>query len=198
MSVNYLKIVNNLVDNVNSKYYGINKLKRNYWHCRSESISCRVRNKDAEIHAIQFAMNVRVFLLNEDKTFNIELNQTIEKIIKSDQHQLRMYAYSIFPNQSDAILDKNIGLIINSLTDEQIKDALDLKDVVSCRLLGYEKELFYLKCYLFPITPAFMLRCLYHLKYSHSKLEERIESEGLGDLKTGLDFDWYLDVVRFL
>ncbi len=198
MSVNYLKIVNNIVDKETSEHYKINKKKRNYWHSRSESISCRVRNKDSKINATHFATNIRAYLLNEDERFNAELNKSIEQIIKDDRHQLRMYAYSKFPNESIEILDKNIGLIIGSLTDEEIRDALDLKEVVSCRLLGYEKELFYLKCYSFPILPAFMLRCLYHLIYSHSKFKEEIESEELGDLEKGLHFDCYLDKVRFL
>ena len=198
MSVNYLKIVNNLVDKETSEYYRINKKKRNFWHSRSESISCRVRNKDSKINATQFATNIRAYLLNEDERFNGELNKSIEKRIKSDQHQLRMYAYSRFPNQSREILAKKIGLIIGALSDEEIRDALNLKKVVSCRLLGYEKELFYLKCYSFGILPAFMLRCLYHLSYSHSKFKEELESEELGDLEKGIHFDYYLNKLRFL
>lgn len=198
MSVNYLKSVNNIVDKKTSEYYRINKKKRNFWHSRSESISCRVRNKDSKINATQFATNIRAYLLNEDERFNGELNKSIEERIKSDQHQLRMYVYSLFPNESREILDKKIGLIIGSLSDEEIREALNLKEVVSCRLLGYEKELFYLKCYSFGILPAFMLRCLYHLSYSHSKFKEEIESEELGDLEKGIHFDCYLNKVRFL
>ena len=200
MSKNYLKDVNNLVDNKKSNYYEINKKNRNYWNSRSESCSCRVREKDLENNAIQFAMNVRAYLLNEDELFQRELDKTIEKILQSDQQQLRMYARALFPNQSIEFIDKNIGLIIGSLIDEQIAEALDLKEVVSCRLLGYEKELFFLKCYVQSGKPALMLRCLYHLNYDHSKFIEEVESDGcgIGHLEKGLDFNSYLYKVDFL
>ena len=48
------------------------------------------------------------------------------------------------------------------------------------------------------ILPAFMLRCLYHLDYSHTKFKEEIESEELGSLEKGLDFNYYLEKLRFL
>ena len=198
MSVDYLKVVNNIVDKEKSEYYRINKKRRNFWHSRSESISCRVRNKNPRITAISFAMNVRAYILNEDERFNTELNKKTEQIIKSDEHQLRMYVYSMFPNKSKETLNKDIGLIIGSLLDEEIRGALNLEHVVSCRLLGYEKELIYLKCYSLWILPVFMLRCLYHLDYSHAKFIEEIESEEFGSLEKGLDFDYYLKKVRFL
>ena len=198
LSVNYLKIVNNIVDKEKSEYYALNKRKRHFWHSKSESISCRVRNKNPRINAISFAMNIRAYLINEDERFNTELSKTIDQIIKNDRHQLRIYAYSKFPDHSRETLDKNIGLIIGSLTDEEIREALNLKEIVSCRLLGYEKELFYLKCYSLWILPVFMLRCLYHLDYSHDKFIEGIEYEELGDLEKGLDFNYYLNKVKFL
>ncbi len=198
MSVNYLKKVNNIVDNEKSEYYRINKRKRHFWHSRSESISCRVRNKNPKINATSFAMNIRAYLINEDERFNTELDKMILQINNLDRHQLRMYAYSKFLDQSREMLDKNIGLIIGSLTDEEIREALNLIEVVSCRLLGYEKELFYLKCYSIMILPAFMLRCLYHLDYSHTKFKEEIESEEFGSLEKGLDFNYYLEKLRFL
>ena len=198
LSVNYLKTVNNLVDKEKSEYYRINKTKRHFWHSRSESISCRVRDKNPRINATGYAMNIRACLINEDDKFNIELNKTMLKIDSLDKHQLRMYVYAKFPDQSREKIDEKIGLIIGSLTREEIREALNLKEVVSCRLLGYEKELFYLKCYSVLGLPAYILRCLYHLDYSHLKFEEEIESEGLGSLEKGLDFDYYLKKVRFL
>ena len=196
LSKDYIKEVNSLVDNKKSKFYEINKRKRNYWNSRSESISCRVRDKNPETNAVQFAMNVRAYLLHEDIRFDIEVRKMMEEIIKRDQHQLRVHAQALFPNESKEFIEKNIGLIIGSLTEEEKANALDLKYVVSCRLLGYEKELFFLKCYAY-IKPALMLRCLYHLKYDHSGFIEEIEFEGLGCLKKGINFDIYLDKVSF-
>lgn len=198
MSRNYLKDVNNIVDNERSKYYEINKKKRKYWNSRSESISCRVRDYSSKNRASEFAMNVRAYLLYEDNKFEIELVKMMEEIIKRDQLQLLNYAKALFLNESQEFINKNIGLIIGSLTTEEKRDALDLKYVVSCRLLGYEKEFFFLKCYA-NIKPALMLRCLYHLKYDHSDYIEEIEFEGgLGCLKKGLNFQLYLDKIRFL
>ena len=198
MSKNFIKDVDSIVDKKKSRFYIINKRRRNYWHSRSESISCRVRDKNPEGNAVKFAMNVRAYLLNEDKEFEIQVSQMMQEVIKWDQHQLRLHAQSLYPNESKEFINKNIGLIIGSLTEEEIGSALDLKYVVSCRLLGYEKELFFLKSYLY-VAPAMMLRCLYHLKYDHSDYIEEIEFEGgLGCLKKGLTFQLYLDKIRFL
>ncbi len=100
------------------------------------------------------------------------------------------------PNTSKKELDKNIGLLVRSLTENEVKEALNLHKVVSCRLLGYEKELFYLKCYTFGILPVFMLRVLYHTKYSHLRLKKLMECDD--SLFKGLKFDYYLEKIRFL
>ena len=196
MSKDYIKDVDSLVDEKKSKFYETNKRRRNYWNSRSESISCRVRDYSSKNRASEFAMNVRAYLLHEDNKFEIELVKMMEEIIKKDQLQLLNHAKALFPNESWKFINKNIGLIIGSLTAEEKRDALDLRYVVSCRLLGYEKELFFLKCYIYT-KPALMLRCLYHLNYDHSKFIEEIEFEGLGSLKTGLNFNLYLDRVSF-
>lgn len=196
MSKNYLKDVHNIVDNERSKYYEINKKKRNYWNSRSESISCRVRDYSSKNRASEFAMNVRAYLLNEDKRFEIVLDRTIKSVMESDYEQIRRYASSLL--ESEDIDDKRIGLIASYLTEEQIAEALDLKFVVSCRLLGYEKELLFLKCYVTSIKPALMLRCLYHLEYNHSKFIEDQDFEGIGSIEKGLSFDLYLNRISFL
>ena len=195
MSKNYLKDVHNIVDNERSKYYEINKKKRNYWNSRSESISCRVRDYSSKNRASEFAMNVRAYLLNEDKKFETVLDRTIKIIMESDYEQIRRYASSLLENDTD---DIKIGLIASNLTKEQIAEALDLKFVVSCRLLGYEKELLFLKCYVTSIKPALMLRCLYHLEYNHSKFIEEQDFEGMGSIEKGLSFDLYLNRISFL
>ena len=195
MSKNYLKDVHNIVDNERSKYYEINKKKRNYWNSRSESISCRVRDYSSKNRASEFAMNVRDYLLNEDKKFETVLDRTIKIIMESDYEQIRRYASSLLENDTD---DIKIGLIASNLTKEQIAEALDLKFVVSCRLLGYEKELLFLKCYVTSIKPALMLRCLYHLEYNHSKFIEEQDFEGMGSIEKGLSFDLYLNRISFL
>ena len=92
-------------------------------------------------------------------------------------------------------MDKNIGLFVKSLTENEVREALNLREVVSCRLIGYEKELFYLKCYTFGILPVFMLRVLYHTKYSHLKLKKLMEDDD--SLYKGVDFGEYLNKINF-
>ena len=114
---------------------------------------------------------------------------------EEDRKQFRSYIASRNPNTSKKELDKNIGLLIMSLTENEVREALNLHEVVSCRLLGYEKELFYLKCYTFGILPVFMLRVLYHTKYSHLKLKKLMEYND--SLYKGIDFKNYLNKIRF-
>ena len=96
-----------------------------------------------------------------------------------------------------------MGLIIMNLPEEEKRAALHLENVVTCNLLGYEKEFFYLKCYSRFILPVFMLRILYHTKYDHAEFKEWLEDEkengyDLTDPYKGLEFSWYLDKIRFL
>lgn len=196
MSKKFLEVVNNVVDNEDSEYYLINKRKRHFWHSKSVTISCRVRNKNEFNKAPDMALNIRAFLLNEEKYFMRIIGAVMRYINKEDQKQLRSYIVAKFPNASKEYIDKNIGLMVMSLSEEERKGALGLNQIVSCRLLGYEKELIYLKCYTLGILPVYMLRVLYHTKYSHLKLKKMWEYDE--PLYKGLDFEIYLDRVKFM
>lgn len=195
MSKRILEFVNNIVDKENAEYYIINKRKRHFWHSRSITISCRVRNKNDFNIAPDMAINIRAFLLNEEKYFEKVISAVMRYLNEEDMKQFRSCFASQNPNTSKKELDKNIGLFVMSLTENEVREILNLHEVVSCRLLGYEKELFYLKCYTFGILPVFMLRVLYHTKYSHLKLKKLIEDDD--SLYKGLDFDYYLDKIHF-
>ena len=195
MSKRILEFVNNIVDKENAEYYIINKRKRHFWHSRSITISCRVRNKNDFNIAPDMALNIRAFLLNEEKYFEKVISAVMRYLNEEDMKQFRSCFASRNPNASKKELDKNIGLFVMSLTENEVREILNLHEVVSCRLLGYEKELFYLKCYTFGILPVFMLRVLYHTKYSHLKLKRLIEDDN--SLYKGLDFDYYLDKIHF-
>lgn len=196
MSKRILEFVDNIVDKENSEYYKINKRKRHFWHSKSTTISCRVRNKNDFNNAPDMALNIRTFLLNEEKFFNRIVHAVMRYLNNEDMKQFREYIYSRYPNKSKKELDKNIGLLIRDLPEEEVKNILNLHEVVSCRLLGYEKELFYLKCYSIGILPVFMLRVLYHTKYSHLKLKKLLDNDD--SFYKGIDFGYYLDKVRFL
>ncbi|KKK45911.1 hypothetical protein LCGC14_1079570 [marine sediment metagenome] len=196
MSKRILEFVNNIVDKDDSEYYFINKRKRHFWHSRSTTISCRVRNKNSFNKAPDMALNIRAFLLNEEKYFEKVISAVIKYLHEEDMKQFRNYIASRNSNTSKKDLDKNIGLLVMSLTENEMREALNLHEVISCRLLGYEKELFYLKCYTFGILPVFLLRVLYHTKYSHLKLKKLMEYND--SLFKGLGFDYYLNKIRFL
>jgi len=194
MSKRILDFVNNIVDKEESEYYLLNKRNRHFWHSRSTPISCRVRNKNEFNKAPDMALNVRAFLLKEEKYFEKVTIAVMGYLHKEDMKQIRSYIGAKFPNASKGYIDKNIGLMVMSLSEEEKRGALELNEVVSCRLLGYEKELFYLKCYTIGILPVFMLRVLYHTKYSHLKLKLMEDDDSL---YKGLDFNYYLDKIHF-
>ena len=196
MSKRILEVVNNIVDKDDSEYYLFNKRKRHFWHSRSTTISCRVRNKNEFNKASEMALNIRAFLLNEEKYFNRIISAVMRYLNEEDRKQFRRYIYSRNPDASKKEMDKNIGLLVMSLTENEVREALNLHEVVSCRLIGYEKELFYLKCYSIGILPVFMLRVLYHTKYSHLKLKKLMEYDD--SLYKGLDFNYYLNRIRFI
>lgn len=184
------------MDKEDSEYYLINRRKRHFWHSRSITISCRVREKNEFNIAPDMALNIRAFLLNEEKYFNKVISSVMKVINEKDMKQLRSYIYSCYPNKSREELDKNMGLYVGNLNEEEIKGALELNEVVSCRLIGYEKELFYLKCYYLGFLPVFMLRVLYHTKYSHLKLKRSLDYGN--SLDKGIDFEYYLEKIKFL
>jgi len=203
MSQKIVQDINNIVDKEKSEYYFINKRKRLFWHSNSVTVSCRVRNKNSFNKAPEMALNVRAFLLGEEKYFRKIWHAVRNVIIEADQQQLRHYVYNRFEadtKEKKEKLDEKMGLIIKSFDEEEIRAALNLDHVVTCRLLGYEKEFFYLKCYSWGILPVFMLRVLYHTRYSHLKLRKGLEKEGTGliDPYKGLDFSYYLDKIKFL
>lgn len=204
MSQKILQDVDNFIDNKLSDYYYYNKRKRHFWHSRSTTISCRVRDKNNINTAPDMAINIRAFLLKYEEKFLKEVWSTANKLQEKDMKQLRNYIYSLFPDVSEEELNKKMGLIIMNLPEEEIKGALNLAYVVSCRLLGYEKELIFLKAYKIGILPAFILRSLYHTNYDHNnfirdieEIKEELSLEVCNPYK-GIDFSLYLEKLKFL
>ena len=134
MSQKILQDVDNFVDNKLSDYYYYNKRKRHFWHSRSITISCRVRDKNNFNNAPDMAINIRAFLLKYEEKFLKEVWSTANKLQEKDMKQLRNYVSSRFSDTPKEELDKKMGLIIMSLPEEEVKSALGLDYVVSCRL----------------------------------------------------------------
>ncbi|MHA1488554.1 MAG: hypothetical protein ACTSRI_02730 [Promethearchaeota archaeon] len=194
MSKNIVKEVNNIVDNEESEFYFVNKKNRHFWHSRSTTISCKIREKNNFNKAQDFSLNIRAYLMNDERYFLKIINAVANYINEKDAQELRNYVYSRYPEIAEEELNKKMGLIIAGLQKEELKGALNLNVTVSCRLLGYEKELFYLKCYSKGFLPVFMLRTLYHVRYSHLKLRKSLENT---QLKKGIEFERYLEKLKF-
>lgn len=202
MSQKILQEINNIVDNQLSDYYYYNKRKRHFWHSKSVTVSCRVRDKNNFNNARDMSINIRSFLLKNDESFLEKVWSMAKQIQKKNRDQLKNYVYSLYPDTSKEELDKKMGIIIMNLPEEEIKVGLNLRYVVSCKLLGYEKEFFFLKCYKMGIWPSFILRCLYHTEYLHSKFEKELEGLSeeykLTNPYKGLEFNFYLDKIKFV
>jgi len=171
LSIEFFRMINNIVDNQESEYYFVNKKRRYFWHSRPISISCKVREKNNFNDANNFRNNIRAFLLNEDNNFFKELSKTWEKVIQSDYDLLREFVKDLYPK----IEEKKIGIVLMNMDPLEKKRALGLEIVVTCRILGYENEFFYLYCYWLCLLPVLMLRVLYHTDYCHPEQIEEIE-----------------------
>ncbi len=194
MSKEILQDVDNIVDHIKSEYYFVNKTRRLFWHSKSVTISTRDREKNDFNKAPDISLNIRAFLLNNEKYFLKQIGVVSKKIRAQDEEHLRLYVYGRYPDHSREVLDSKMGLIIRGLSQEEIREAMNLDEVISCRLLGYEKELFYLKCYSWRLLPVFVMRILYNTKCSHLKLFHLYEKE---QLMRGLDFEEYLERIKF-
>jgi len=194
MSKRFLEFVNNLVDKEDSEHYVINKRRRDFWHSRSTTFSFRVRDKNDFNTSKEIAFNIREFLLGDNELFFDEVAKVGYQLREADGQQFRDYIYSSNPLKSKEELDKKIGLLILALTDEQKKGILHLEHVITCRILGYEKELFYLKCYCKGLLPVFMGRVLYHTRFNHLEYSEDLPE----DFEEGIDISMYLDRIKFI
>ncbi|MBY9005352.1 MAG: hypothetical protein KGD63_01185 [Candidatus Lokiarchaeota archaeon] len=175
MSNNKDNRINNIVEKVTSDFYFISGKKRYFWQSTSESISCRVRNKNQFNKEFDIVANIRAFLLDDNKEFLLKINDIMKELRLKDKKQLEQYIVSIEKSQSkltEQQIKNNIGVYAMNYPIDELKAALDLKEIISCKIFGYEKEFFNLKCYSLGILPGFVLRTLYHMKYDHSKYEK--------------------------
>lgn len=151
----------NGIEDPESEYFLINSIRREFFHKNSTTISCRTRGK--KNHAEQFRANIRLFIL-DDKAFKMAYNITSSAIKTEDESLLRTAALHYFDKRKDEDLKPEIFYNwIGTLSKAEIKGILQLDDIASTRLLGYEKEFFYLKCYITGVKPWEALRICYHV-----------------------------------
>lgn len=163
--------IEGIVEKVTSDFYYISGKKKYFWQSTSESISCRVREKNSLSNEKKLVINIRAFLLDEDKIYFEEIYKTLENLQDKDKKQLEQYIISMEKSKSHLTkeqIKKNIGVYAMNYPEEELKAALDLKYIISYSIFGYEKEFFNLKCYSLGYLPDFILRGLYHTKYDHS------------------------------
>lgn len=136
-----------------------NRKVRNYWNERKQSISCRVRSTKKG-NASNFRKNIVQWIYKKNKE---EYNSEASRLYLED--------YGII--QTEFGFDKKdltnkesfaLAMEVRDLSFSQVILALRLNNVVSTKLLGFQKEVFFLKCYLIGETPQFALRVLYHLE----------------------------------
>ncbi|MBN1216043.1 MAG: hypothetical protein JXA99_11470 [Candidatus Lokiarchaeota archaeon] len=176
MSIDKDKKILDIEKKVISDFYFISGKKKYFWQSTAEIISCRVRDKNHFNNESNIIMNLRAFLLDEDKEFLNELNNTMKRLRLKDKEQLENYIISAEKAQSKlttAQIKSNLGIYAMNYPEEELKTSVDLKHIISCKIYGYEKEFFNLKCYSLGILPDFVLRSLYHTKFNHSKYEKK-------------------------
>lgn len=157
---------------------------RSYWHERPQTISCRVRNKKKN-NSNQFRTNIilDLYYMNKDeyRIKEIEINKQDYQIIqdKCGFTEVNNALKRLEEQKKKAMVIKNYELLDHidiekrnwhkkqfalsqSMQDINIIATLELHNVVGVKIPGYYKELFFLKCNLYGINPAFKLRVLYH------------------------------------
>jgi len=171
-----------------------NRRTRSYWHCKEQSISCRVRSTRSG-NAANFRKNIIQYIYNKNirefRVLFLALVRADQKIIEDTfgitniNHKIREKTEKIIFARTKLVAKSSTWLInirhweneIKELRKEQynisqqisdsgisdIINILRLHNVVSTKLLGYYKELFFLKCYYNGRHPQITLRALYHL-----------------------------------
>lgn len=128
-----------------SVFFNENSRNRIFWNSKPAVISCRIRQKSAFNTAAEFASNIRAFLL-DDPVAKVLFIETSNKLAKADKDILEQFK--------------------GDFTDKKaVMTALGLFMTHSCKLVGYEVEFFYLKCFIECEKPYWVARVCYHCKY---------------------------------
>jgi hypothetical protein len=138
-----------------------NERVRNFWHDRLTTISCRVEStiKGA---ARPFGLNIVALLYNECLA---DLRQKARNLYQRDYNLIQRTFGLDRANLSNHEQYLK-ALEIRDLTKSEVWSTLGLIYIGSARILGFHKELFYLKCLVNDLNPQFILRCLYFMKAS--------------------------------
>lgn len=137
--------------------------KRNYAHFRMETLSCKVREEE------KYEANYRHFNLSKPLADYIRgwllYDETIKKLCREEFPRMNEEDYSMLTGLSKEILDKLpprkqflYSQMVHYMDRSEVKTALALTKVVSTRLRGYEKEIFWLRCLAVGILPVVVLR----------------------------------------
>lgn len=190
MSTKIVDWINNRVDKEDSQYYNINKRRRDFWYSKSTTISCRIRDENDNINASGITKNIRLFLLDYDEDFKNRFLDAMNLVDQKDTQQTINYLKVRFSDKEEEYIRENIGLLMMCIPEEEKGYILNLNKVISCRLLGYEKEFFFLKCYYLHHYPVYIMRVLYHTNSEDIFLEDE-------DVEY-IDFDKLLETIQFI
>jgi hypothetical protein len=166
-----------------------NERHKNFWNKNDYTISCRVRftkNNNSQ----NFRNNIIRFLYNENKP---ETQNLIDEIQKEDsQIFAKKLGFDKFENRELSNPEKHkqylLAQFASSLDKFSIIKVLGLENVVSVRIKGYYKELFFLKCIFNDLYIPLTLRALYKLESPETFnleifLMERVLVEDLNELQ---------------
>lgn len=180
------------LENEDSRYYHANKERRSFLHVRLVSFSCRTRERSSN-HSREMASNIRAFLL-DDPGFNDVFKEKSADLVERDRRYAFEQAYlqaggdiAAFDHMTADQQENErarIATYILSLDASEKMDALGLDTIVSCKLRGYEKELFVLKAWIAGIPPYWVGRVCYHVIFT-ARYTDPIEFD---DLKKKLEW----------
>jgi len=150
-----------------------NERVRSYWHEKMQSISCRVRITKKG-NAPNFRKNIIHYLYNRNYD---ELKKVQEKLNKEDWNLIqKKFGFDQLKFIEDEQKRKKIQFetsqIVRVLTVPEVIQNLELNHVVSVKISGYLKELFFLRCFIYSNHTQFTLRSLYHLKTNDNWMPE--------------------------
>jgi hypothetical protein len=166
------------IEKPDSPFYHANRRRRQYVNIRSVSYSCRTREKCANKSG-EFASNMRAFLVG-DPGFIQALTQKSKELSDNDyealfnsvlrlEFSMSRAAYELMSDDRKKSIRATAAQFIAILTEEEFVEFMGLHVIASCKVRGYEKELFILKCLSRGLEPYWIARCCYHVSWPKSR-----------------------------
>ena len=159
-----------------SPYFAMNSQNRVHFCSKVGAITCKIRDKSTINTAREFAWNIRAFL-DDDPAFMEVYHRTARALRDDDTKFLLRHVNcpgdvidAWFADRMTGDQKKIIGkyfAAIGYLEKTQVMDVLQLVKSHTCKVIVYELEFFYLKCFLQGYKTYFVPRVCYHAPHPH-------------------------------